>query len=146
MDHPVFTSYSTALIAPCGMNCGICLAYLRDKNTCDGCRADSLNKPKYCMRCIIRNCVHLEETTSKFCYECRKYPCTRLKQLDKRYRLKYKMSMVENLEIIQTQGIGYFIKRESERWLCIHCGGSYCVHKGYCLQCKQSLQSSVIGK
>ncbi|MDD5456566.1 MAG: hypothetical protein PHV30_05985 [Candidatus Margulisbacteria bacterium] len=26
-----------ALIAPCGMNCAICLGYLREKNKCPGC-------------------------------------------------------------------------------------------------------------
>jgi hypothetical protein len=26
------------LVAPCGMNCGICRAYLREKNKCPGCR------------------------------------------------------------------------------------------------------------
>ena len=26
------------LIAPCGMNCGICYGYLREKNKCPGCR------------------------------------------------------------------------------------------------------------
>lgn len=25
------------LIAPCGMNCGVCIAYLREKNRCQGC-------------------------------------------------------------------------------------------------------------
>ena len=27
------------LIAPCGMDCGLCMGYLREKNTCGGCRA-----------------------------------------------------------------------------------------------------------
>jgi hypothetical protein len=26
--------FNKQLIAPCGMNCGICLGYLRDKNKC----------------------------------------------------------------------------------------------------------------
>jgi hypothetical protein len=28
------------LIAFCGMNCTLCMAYLRDKNRCPGCRTD----------------------------------------------------------------------------------------------------------
>ncbi len=34
-------------IAPCGMNCATCLAYLRDKNTCCGCRGDWEHNRKY---------------------------------------------------------------------------------------------------
>lgn len=30
-------SFDKSLIAPCGMNCGTCIAYLRDKNKCPGC-------------------------------------------------------------------------------------------------------------
>lgn len=37
--------FRKTLIAPCGINCGICLAFLRDKNTCMGCREFDVNKP-----------------------------------------------------------------------------------------------------
>ncbi|MBC8006264.1 MAG: DUF3795 domain-containing protein, partial [Verrucomicrobia bacterium] len=79
-------SLNSTLIAPCGMNCGICLAYQRDKNTCSGCLGENSYKPPYCLHCIIKNCEILAQTSSGFCYECIKYPCKRLRQLDKRYR------------------------------------------------------------
>ena len=41
------------LIVPCGMNCGICIGHLRDKNKCDGCRNSYNNKPEACKKCII---------------------------------------------------------------------------------------------
>jgi hypothetical protein len=124
------------LIAPCGMNCGICHAYLRDKNVCFGCWGSNEGKPKYCQTCIIKNCGKLAETESKFCYECSTYPCARLKRLDKRYTTKYKMSMLENLEMIRDKGIDIFMKNEEKRWACTKCGGKICVHKGLCLSCK----------
>ncbi len=133
------TNYLSAhekLIAPCGMNCGICMAYQRTKNVCPGCWEDSKTKSKSCISCIIKNCEYLAETESKFCYECGKYPCTRLKQLDKRYRTKYRMSMIENLENIKNFGLDAFVVAEIERWKCETCGGLICVHKGYCLECK----------
>lgn len=34
-----------SLIAPCGMNCSICMAYLREKNKCPGCRGNDIDKP-----------------------------------------------------------------------------------------------------
>jgi hypothetical protein len=126
------------LIAPCGMNCGICLAYLRDKNTCPGCWEGNKNKPKSCINCIIKNCDFLAKSESKFCYDCEQYPCKRLTQLDKRYRTKYKMSMIENLENIKSLGIDAFIQKEHERWLCNTCGGQMCVHRGNCLKCSKN--------
>jgi len=123
------------LIAPCGMNCGICLGFLRDKNKCPGCRNMGENKPGYCKKCIIKNCELLAKTESNFCYDCEKYPCPRLKRLDKRYRTKYYMSMLENLSNIQKLGLEEFVALEQQRWACPKCGGTICVHRGFCLAC-----------
>lgn len=123
------------LIAPCGMNCGICIAHLREKNICPGCRREDKHKPNHCVNCSIKNCIELLKSDSGFCYNCNKYPCKRLKQLDKRYRLKYKMSMIENLENIRKLGLDAFIFAERERWKCATCGESICVHRGFCLTC-----------
>jgi hypothetical protein len=124
-----------SLIAPCGMNCTLCHAYLRDKNTCVGCRAVDTDKAAYCRKCIIKNCEHIAASESKLCYECNKFPCTRLKQLDKRYRTKYHMSMIENLEYIQQFGIDAFVEKEEKRWTCENCGSLICVHRVNCLNC-----------
>jgi ribosomal protein L40E len=126
---------SLLLIAPCGMNCGICMAYLRDKNICSSCWSTSGYKSDSCKKCSIKNCELLAKTDSKFCYECSKFPCARLKQLDKRYRLKYKMSMIENLHYIEESGVENFVQKESIRWKCETCGGPICVHRGFCLKC-----------
>ena len=125
----------TQLIAPCGMNCGICLAYLRNTSVCHGCWNINLNKSKSRVACSIRNCELLQKTDSKFCYECAKFPCARLRQLDKRYRLKYSMSMLENLHYIKKFGLENFVQMESIRWKCDMCEGMICVHRGYCLKC-----------
>ncbi len=123
------------LIAPCGMNCTICHAYLRDKNKCLGCRIFDENKSVYCQKCIIANCEVIKTNKSKFCYECDKFPCKKLKSLDKRYANKYHMSMLENLENIKVSGIDEFIKNEEIRWTCKSCGSLICVHKNSCLNC-----------
>jgi hypothetical protein len=39
-----------ALIAPCGMNCGVCMAYLREKNKCPGCRLINVRVAGYLMQ------------------------------------------------------------------------------------------------
>ena len=46
----------TSLIAPCGMNCGICMAYLREQKKCPGCHGSNKDKPVYCVKCRIKNC------------------------------------------------------------------------------------------
>lgn len=123
------------LIAPCGMNCGICMAYLRTKNHCSGCRGDDTGKPASCVKCIIKNCGAFHDGKAKYCFECGEFPCTRLKQLDKRYRTRYSMSMVENLENIKGNGIRKFIAGEQVRWSCPSCGGTICVHHKKCSVC-----------
>ena len=124
------------LIAPCGMNCGVCLGHLRDKNQCPGCRKKDAYESSYGRKCIIRSCQILKENNWKFCSDkCGKYPCLRLRNLDKRYRTKYNMSMIENLENIKENGIRKFVKSEKARWACPECGGTVCVHRGHCLIC-----------
>ena len=131
------------LIAPCGMNCQVCLAYLRDRNQCFGCRADDINKRASCVGCSIANCELLKATQSGFCYECPKYPCRRLRDLDKRYRTKYGMSMIENLAFIRESGLTAFVEKEDERWRCQSCGAVICVHRDFCLQCGKSRVDSI---
>ncbi len=128
------------LIAPCGMNCALCIAHLSMEK--------DLNKQgfhkKYCPGCIPRgqHCLHmgdqcesLREGRVRFCFECEAFPCKRLKSLDKRYRTKYHMGMIDNLEFIQRHGLAEFLQKEEEKWRCAACGGVICCHNGLCLSC-----------
>lgn len=116
ISEPDFKS-KQYLIAPCGMNCGICSAFLRKKNKCSGCRATNKSRLNHCFTCLILNCEFLEKTQSKFCFDCEKYPCIKIKKMDKRYREKYGMSTIENLKTIQKHGLVHFIKSEDLKWL-----------------------------
>lgn len=131
-------SFDKSLIAPCGMNCGTCIAYLRDKNTCPGCRVFSTDKAISIQRCIIPKCINLDKTDSKFCYDCEKYPCKRIKQLDKRYSTKYNTSFIENLKMIKEKGIEKFLVFETQRRTCPKCGSVLSVHRDQCLKCFKS--------
>ena len=128
------------LIAPCGMNCGLCVSYLAMKN--------DINKQgfsrRYCPGCLPRgkNCTFMKSSCDllgkglvRFCFECGDYPCNRLKNLDKRYRTKYHMSMLENLEFIREHGIENFLELEEVKWRCSQCGEVICCHNGLCLSC-----------
>ena len=128
------------LIAPCGMNCSLCIAYqFKQKD---------LNKQgfhrRYCPGCIPRgkNCTHMADSCEllgkglvRFCYECQDYPCERLKGLDKRYHTKYHMSMIENLNAIKEKGMQQFLDSQVEKWRCPTCGGTICCHNGLCFDC-----------
>lgn len=129
------------LIAPCGMNCALCWAY-------QAMRYDLQKKGirrKYCPGCEPRgeHCLHMRdhcETVGqgrvRFCFECESYPCARLKQLDKRYRTKYHMSMIENLNTLRDKGMDAFLRDQEERWTCRQCGEALlCCHNGLCLSC-----------
>lgn len=143
-NHKKTKKIASNLIAPCGMNCRLCLGYIREKNTCPGCRMidnQDSQKSKYRNRCRIRNCEQITRGKIKYCSErCNKYPCARLKQLDKRYRTKYGMSMIDNLQIIHESGIRHFIRKEKEKWICPECGEIICVHRPTCLSCGHEWQ------
>jgi hypothetical protein len=128
------------LIAPCGMNCGVCISYLAMKNDintrgfkrtyCPGCRP----RGKHCTF-MKDQCDLVGKGLVQFCYECDKFPCKRLKNLDKRYRTKYHLSMIENLEYIKENGMEQFLEKEEAKWRCGECGGMICCHNGLCLEC-----------
>jgi hypothetical protein len=112
------------LIAPCGMNCALCLAHLREKNPCHGCNDAEQNKPKTRAHCKLRLCT---KRKGKFCFDCTDFPCDRLQHLDERYRTRYGMSMVDNLEYLKQFGMAKFIFHEQQRW--VKGDKIYCVHK-----------------
>jgi hypothetical protein len=126
--------YDRSLIAPCGINCGTCIAYLREKNKCCGCWPDG-HKTNHCYSCSIKNCDKLANTDSKLCNECEIFPCVRIKHIDKRYSLKYKTSLIGNLKAISESGLPDFLIKEAEKWRCSKCGSALSVHRDTCLVC-----------
>lgn len=121
--------------APCGMNCAACIAFLRDRNKCNGCWSKEGYKSNSTRNCAIRNCKSLARTKSKFCFECDIYPCARLKKMDNRYKTRYNMSMLDNLSFIWEHGLREFDKKEQERWRCDNCGNTISVHRDGCMSC-----------
>ena len=116
--------FTSELVAPCGMNCGICIAYFgytmngrKRKHPCGSCR--SRNSVYFLKRnqCafIKKHCDKLTNKQIEYCFECVDFPCENLKKLDNKYRNKYGMSLIENLKYIQTNGIKQFLKNEQER-------------------------------
>jgi hypothetical protein len=130
-------AFRPALIARCGMNCGPCRAYVREKNPCPGCRGPDDFKPKTRVLCPIETCEAITGGSGAFCFNCGRFPCPQLDRLDKRYRKKYGMSMIDNLRKIGEFGMRIFLRREEERWTCPDCGEILCVHEARCLSCRR---------
>ena len=132
---------STDLVAPCGMNCALCASYLaliNDVKTkgikipyCIGCRA----RNKKCMF-IKKSCSRLLKGEVRFCFECPVFPCDRLKTLDSRYKLRYRMSMIDNLRFIKKHGMQKFLDAQEKKWKCPNCGELISCHNGLCFSCE----------
>jgi hypothetical protein len=139
------------LVAPCGMNCGVCAAYLAGKydlkkqgirtGYCAGCRPRGKN-----CALLKRSCELLVKSKVQFCYECPDVPCKRLKGLDRRYRKNYHMSMIDNLNYIKEHGMGKFLEKEKEKWKCPECGGVISCHGGICFNCEVDKLKELIAK
>ena len=128
------------LIAPCGMNCGICSGYLASKYDI---KSKGIKMP-YCIGCrprdkkcafLKKKCDLLMEGKVQYCYECDDFPCLTLQHLDKGYRNKFRMSMIENLEFIRENGTTRFLEKEAAKWKCTECGAEICCHNGICFNC-----------
>jgi hypothetical protein len=98
----------------------------------------------YCIGCRPRDkkCAFLKKRCEvlltgqvDYCYECGDYPCEKLERLDKQYKAKYRMSMIENLDHIERNGISRFLEEQEEHWKCPECGGVICCHNGICFDC-----------
>jgi len=127
------------LIAVCGMNCRICVAYFgynmsgkKRKDPCPGCRPSG----KSCAF-IKKRCEKALKKEVNYCFECEDFPCKILEKLDKTYRERYEMSMVDNLNFIKKNGIEKFLRSQEEKYRCDECGGVICVHTGKCYECNK---------
>jgi len=89
-----------------------------------------------------KSCAHLKKFCKKllkneieYCYECIDFPCKQLQKLDKKYRERFNMSMIKNLEYIRDKGMKEFLKSQEEKYKCQNCQGVICVHNGKCYSC-----------
>lgn len=104
------------------MNCGLCLHYLRAENKCPGCFTGRKVNGRV-IRCKRRSC---KKRKGEFCFSCEEFPCKSIQALDKRYREKYGMSEIKNLEFIRDNGLSAFLESEEKKW--VNEDGTLCVH------------------
>ncbi len=129
--------FSEELIAPCGMDCRICVGYFGYTMTgkkrhmqCIGCKP----KNKSCAH-LKKYCKRLLKNEVEYCYECPDFPCEHIQRLDSKYREKYQYSTIQNLEDIRDKGMDEFLRKEKEKFKCPNCHEVYCVHTRRCYSC-----------
>ncbi len=136
------TQIHPELIAPCGINCAICKRYLAFINRipvskgvvyCKGCRPQ--NKRCTLLKPECRKTLRLGEDEVDYCCDCDSYPCERLSCLDKKYRTKYGVSLLDNLEQIRIMGLADFLADQTKKHACPQCGSLISLQEKRCCKC-----------
>jgi len=60
--------------------------------------------------------------------------------MDKRYGLRYQVSMIENGRRIEAIGMKRFLLEEKQKWTCTYCGGVVSVHSKVCSGCSKVME------
>ena len=75
------------------------------------------------IKCGRRLC---KKRRGEYCFACDEFPCDSIKRLDKRYRERYGMSVIENLKTIKEKGLTFLLESEKRKW--VNFDGVLCVH------------------
>jgi rubrerythrin len=67
-------------------------------------------------------------------------PCSSIKRLDKSYRQRYQVSLIDNSIRIKTVGAKQHLLEEKEKWACPQCGGIISLHDRVCSECGHALE------
>jgi hypothetical protein len=100
---------------------------------CEGCLKGDEGKPEHCRKCAIKDCAR--EKKIAHCFGCMDFPCKRIKNLEKSYVKRYRVSLVENSEAAKAEGVAAFLRQDSIAWTCAECGGAFSLHDGVCSEC-----------
>jgi len=131
-----------SLFAPCGIDCGACYGHLKKKKPCGGCLVDGAARRGRCEVCSLKTCAR--ERGFVRCFECPTFPCARLRRLDKTYRTRYGLSLVEQGERARRDGVAAFLSGDALRWKCA-CGGAISQHDRVCSECGAALPPAPSG-
>lgn len=124
---------SPEMLAPCGVVCTACVGRLKQTGRCGGCLGPEEHMSARCRNCDRKACAGAKGLT--WCFECEEFPCKRIKTLDKSYRTRYGVSLVQNGLDAREMGVEAFLAGQRQRWLCPECGGIVCQHDGICRDC-----------
>ena len=141
------------LVAPCGLYCGACSAYLaaREGNEqrfaagsgskkpatgsmqCDGCLGGG-QLAAHASQCAIRECAIAKSKTRR-CSECPDFPCDRITNFNNSGFLHHS-EVLDNLRKLQAMGIKDWTNHEIDRWRCSKCPTMLSWYDAECPSCK----------
>ena len=100
-------------IGCCGLDCGLCPTYnTKGPSRCPGCYgSDFLNKHP---SCSIGTCC-VKKSNFETCAECSEFPCSKLKDWDKRDSFICHIVSLSNLKYIQENGLDPFLTHQKIR-------------------------------
>ncbi|WP_082206528.1 DUF3795 domain-containing protein [Dysgonomonas sp. BGC7] len=101
MDNKLKPYYGR--IPACGVFCGGCPTYTRDKNPCPGAEINFAR----CDRCKTFHLCCKEKEISH-CYECMLFPCSKFKSFAKRW-IRYGQDSIENQKLLKELGSKEFL-------------------------------------
>jgi len=121
-------------LAPCGIDCKLCARHMDKKRPpCLGCLNGGSPTSVHCKTCRIRLCAF--DQGLQYCFECGKFPCRRIKTLEKRYREHYGFLLMEVSQIARQDGVDALLKRQLAAHTCPDCGGLISLHTRQCSEC-----------
>ena len=96
----------TGVVPPCGVFCGGCPNYIRDRKPCPGAEKSQ--------RCASKGCPYYvcccTEKGHEHCHQCAEYPCKRFKRFARNW-IKYGQDFIENQKLLKAQGKDAFLER-----------------------------------
>ena len=139
-------SNNEKLVAPCGLYCGACSAYLATHENragtgkakgpvmqCDGCLGDG-RLPPHASKCEIRECA-ATKTKTRRCSECEEFPCSLITNFNND-GVPHHGEVLENLRQMRAMGIREWTKHEEDRWGCPKCRTKLSWYDAECPNCK----------
>ncbi|MFC1679284.1 DUF3795 domain-containing protein [Elusimicrobiota bacterium] len=113
------------LVAPCGLDCGVCWLYLsrdsaeiwesviakgipKEVLPCDGCRSTGGGCPVIQGECATRECAKEKGISS--CAECGEFPCMKLAPVADKADSMPHNTKVFNLCVVQNQGVKELVR------------------------------------
>lgn len=129
IERSEYTGDRAKLIAPCGLDCGICTLYLcrddkqladslisqgisKEALPCDGCRAVEGRCPVINGKCATFECA--DENGISFCSECNDFPCMKLAPAADKADILPHNTKLYKLCVIQRLGVEELIERALE--------------------------------
>jgi hypothetical protein len=116
--------------APCGINCMLCSRQFEKKRPpCHGCLRGGSSTCTHSETCRIKLCAF--ERGLSHCFECDKFPCSRIRRLEKRYRENCGYLLLEAAETARSGGVEVLLEQQLAHYSC-GCGGLICLQSGVC--------------